>query len=75
MRDALERLFDHFERAGYALYLVGGAVRDALLGAVPTDMDLATDAKPEAMQALFSRALPGAKVQLEIGRASCRERV
>lgn len=62
MRDALERLFDHFERAGYALYLVGGAVRDALLGAVPTDMDLATDAKPEAMQALFSRALPGAKV-------------
>ena len=56
MHDALERLFDHFERAGYALYLVGGAVRDALLGAVPTDMDLATDAKPEAMQALPGEA-------------------
>jgi tRNA nucleotidyltransferase (CCA-adding enzyme) len=62
MRDALERLFDLFERAGYALYLVGGAVRDALSGAVPTDMDLATDARPEAMQALLSRALPEAKV-------------
>ncbi|WP_329885937.1 CCA tRNA nucleotidyltransferase [Pseudoramibacter faecis] len=62
MRDALERLFDYFEGAGYALYLVGGAVRDALLGSVPTDMDLTTDARPEAMQALFSRALPGAQV-------------
>lgn len=63
MCDALERLFDLFERAGYTLYLVGGAVRDALSGAVPTDMDLTTDARPEAMRALFSRALPGARVE------------
>lgn len=35
-----------FKDAGYKLYLVGGAVRDALNGDKPKDFDLATDAKP-----------------------------
>ncbi len=42
--------------AGYACYLVGGAVRDAALGRQPRDYDLATDARPEQVAAL----LPGA---------------
>lgn len=35
-----------FTKNGFKLYLVGGAVRDALLGDSPKDFDLATDAKP-----------------------------
>lgn len=39
--------------AGYRCFLVGGAVRDRLLGREPQDYDLATDARPEAVRALL----------------------
>ncbi len=39
--------------AGYAAYLVGGGVRDLLLGLEPKDFDIATDAKPEQVRELF----------------------
>ena len=39
--------------AGYEAYLVGGAVRDLLLGHRPKDFDIATDAKPEEVKHLF----------------------
>tara|TARA_R110002110_G_scaffold362241_1_gene571977 strand:+ start:35109 stop:36341 length:1233 start_codon:yes stop_codon:yes gene_type:complete len=38
---------------GYQAYLVGGAVRDLLLGGHPKDFDIATDATPEAVHGLF----------------------
>lgn len=38
---------------GYQAYLVGGAVRDLLLGGHPKDFDIATDATPEAVTELF----------------------
>ena len=40
-------LATRFDRAGKALYLVGGSVRDAILGKRAGDMDFATDAKPD----------------------------
>lgn len=40
-------------KAGYAAYLVGGAVRDLLLGQHPKDFDVATDASPEEVHDLF----------------------
>ena len=43
--------------AGFAAYVVGGAVRDLLLGIVPKDFDIATDARPEQIKPLFRRAL------------------
>ena len=43
--------------AGYSAYVVGGAVRDLLLGIVPKDFDVATDARPEQVKPLFRRAL------------------
>lgn len=49
----LYRLHD----AGYAAYLVGGGVRDLLLGHAPKDFDIATDAKPEEVKKLFRSAL------------------
>ena len=39
--------------AGYEAYLVGGGVRDLLLGREPKDFDVATSARPEEVDALF----------------------
>jgi poly(A) polymerase len=43
--------------AGFEGYVVGGAVRDLLLGIVPKDYDIATNARPEQVKPLFRRAL------------------
>jgi tRNA nucleotidyltransferase/poly(A) polymerase len=45
---------DILKKAGYKLYLVGGAVRDALLGKEPKDFDIATNALPDTIQELLS---------------------
>ena len=42
--------------AGFEAYIVGGAVRDLLLGRRPKDFDVATNATPEQVKALFRRA-------------------
>jgi len=44
------------KEAGHQAYIVGGAVRDLLLGLRPKDFDVATDATPEQVKALFRRA-------------------
>ena len=41
---------------GHAAYIVGGAVRDLLLGVVPKDYDVATDAHPDEVHRLFRRS-------------------
>lgn len=41
--------------AGHQAHLVGGGVRDMLIGRPPADFDLATDARPEAVLELFGR--------------------
>jgi len=47
------RVLYRLNEAGYAAYLVGGAVRDLLLGGRPKDFDVATDATPEQVKRLF----------------------
>ncbi len=42
---------------GYQAYLVGGCVRDILLGREPADYDVATDATPDVVQRIFPRSL------------------
>jgi poly(A) polymerase len=42
--------------AGYQAFIVGGAVRDLLLGQTPKDFDVATNATPEQVQAVFRRS-------------------
>lgn len=44
---------DGLELAGYEAYLVGGCVRDALLGKTPKDWDFTTNATPEEIQRVF----------------------
>ena len=47
---------DIFKKNGHKLYVVGGAVRDALLGKVPKDFDLATDALPDKVEEMMKSA-------------------
>jgi putative nucleotidyltransferase with HDIG domain len=55
--DAVLALLDELHAAGHAGYVVGGSLRDALLGRAPADWDLATDARPERLVALFHGAV------------------
>ncbi len=52
---ALKVLY-RLHKAGYAAYLVGGGVRDLLLGHIPKDFDVVTDAHPEQIQKLFGNS-------------------
>jgi poly(A) polymerase len=51
----LRELGSTFDAAGHELYLVGGSVRDALLGRLSPDLDFTTDARPEQVQELLRR--------------------
>lgn len=45
------------EAAGFTAFMVGGAVRDFLLGKIPHDIDVATSAAPDQVKALFKRTV------------------
>ena len=47
------RVLYRLREAGFGGYLVGGAVRDLLVGGAPKDYDVATDATPEQVKSLF----------------------
>ena len=49
----IESIAEVLSSAGYEAYLVGGCLRDMLIGATPKDWDIATNATPEKVQALF----------------------
>ncbi len=51
-----ERVCEDLERAGYQAYVVGGAVRDLLLGRDPKDFDIATNATPEQVKRVCRRS-------------------
>ncbi|PIV15580.1 MAG: polynucleotide adenylyltransferase PcnB, partial [Gallionellales bacterium CG03_land_8_20_14_0_80_55_15] len=51
-----KRVTDGLQAAGFQAYVVGGAVRDLLLGKVPKDYDVATDATPEEVRRVFRRS-------------------
>lgn len=51
--EEVSRITAALRDAGYQAYLVGGCVRDMLLGRIPKDWDVTTDADPEAIQRVF----------------------
>jgi tRNA nucleotidyltransferase/poly(A) polymerase len=53
----VKRAFHALDDAGYVVYLVGGCVRDFILGRVPKDFDLVTDATPDEILELFPEGL------------------
>ncbi len=50
------KVLERLKEAGYASLLVGGCVRDLMLGREPKDFDVVTDARPEEVKALFRNA-------------------
>ena len=55
-------IIETIQRAGFEAYVVGGCVRDSILGREPQDWDITTSAGPGQVKALFPRTI-------EIGRA------
>lgn len=51
---SVRTIIDRLEQAGFETWLVGGCVRDSLMGRVPHDWDLCTTAKPEQMKKILS---------------------
>ena len=56
-RELADQICTTLRRSGHQAYLVGGCVRDLLLGRDPSDYDIATDAHPERVQELFPHSL------------------
>ena len=54
-REFAVRVVADLRAAGHEAYWAGGCVRDQLLGVVPQDYDVATDAHPKQIQELFGR--------------------
>ena len=54
----LEELISKFKSNGYGAWVVGGAVRDCILGLNPMEFDICTDANPEQMIEIFERTIP-----------------
>jgi len=54
---AATRVCEALQKAGFDAYIVGGAVRDLLLGVAPKDFDVATSATPEQVKSHFRRAI------------------
>lgn len=52
-----ERILNRLHAAGFEAYVVGGCVRDSILGREPQDWDITTSAGPEQVKALFSRTI------------------
>ena len=68
-----DRLGSLFEAAGHRLYLVGGSVRDALLGRLGQDLDFTTDARPDEIERLLRRFSPAVwTVGKEYGTVGCK---
>lgn len=58
LRKPLKEFTGTFEKSGFDCYLVGGCVRDILLGHDTYDYDFATNARPEQVMKLFRRVAP-----------------
>ncbi|MDR0992233.1 MAG: CCA tRNA nucleotidyltransferase [Ruminococcus sp.] len=51
--DNVSKLLSELERQGFEAYIVGGCVRDGILGKPPADFDIATSATPEEIKLVF----------------------
>lgn len=55
--EAAEQIIEQLNQAGFEAYVVGGCVRDTLLGKEPEDWDITTSAKPEQVKGIFGRTI------------------
>ena len=57
MPEKAKKVVNTIQAAGFEAYVVGGCVRDSILGRQPQDWDITTSAKPEQVKALFPRTI------------------
>ncbi|MFR5405808.1 MAG: hypothetical protein ACLTG0_10725 [Oscillibacter sp.] len=50
-------IIETIQNAGFEAYVVGGCVRDSILGRPPEDWDITTSARPEQVKQLFRRTI------------------
>ena len=55
--DGASAVMEQLHRAGFEAYAVGGCVRDSLLGRVPEDWDITTDATPDQVKQIFQKTV------------------
>jgi len=67
--DSVQAILDRLWAHGHAAYVVGGSIRDGLLGRTPADWDLASDARPDRLLAIF----PGAVYENQFGTVAVRD--
>lgn len=58
LSDGVKSILDRLKQNGIEAYVVGGAVRDSLLGVAPNDYDVTSSAPPEVIKTLFDRVIP-----------------
>ena len=58
MMESVKKILNKLNEKGFKAYIVGGAVRDYLLGLTPSDIDITTDATHEEVMNIFSRVYP-----------------
>ncbi|HEQ65308.1 MAG TPA: HD domain-containing protein [bacterium] len=72
--DYVEKVARMLLKEGHQAYLVGGALRDIVMGVAPDDYDLATDAKPEEMLKIFPKSVSvGVKFGMVIAQVPDRK--
>ena len=64
-----EWIIDNIRSHGYEAFIVGGCVRDAVLGRIPGDWDITTYAKPEQVKEIFGKTVDTGLKHGKIGRA------
>jgi poly(A) polymerase/tRNA nucleotidyltransferase (CCA-adding enzyme) len=75
--EEVKKLIETLQAAGFQAYVVGGCVRDLLCGNVPSDWDVATNASPEQIQAVFPDSYTDNKfgtIKVRMRRAESSER-
>ena len=55
--EGANKVIEGLEAAGYEAYIVGGCVRDSILGREPGDWDITTSARPEQVKEIFRRTV------------------
>lgn len=57
MPEEVHTILDTLQKSGHEAYIVGGCVRDALLGRTPNDWDITTSALPQEVKAIFKKTV------------------
>lgn len=58
IKDGARMIIQDLKAGGFQAYLVGGCIRDALLGQKPEEWDITTNAKPDQVAKLFKKVIP-----------------